>query len=191
MMPRRSAAISINVGGVDAFVRAMSVVAPKAVERGMEVGVRAATIDVQGQVKRYLEGEVLKRRTSRLWRSIHADTYRRMGRVIGIVGTNVKYAAIHEFGGIIRPKNEDGVLVFTQAGRNEKTGRFQKQTVFAKSVKIPARPYMSRAFNARKAIVSRLIMKAVMAELTGHRGLNAGGGVVAAGARKGVGFDAD
>ncbi|PZQ45162.1 MAG: phage virion morphogenesis protein [Micavibrio aeruginosavorus] len=46
-------------------------------------------------------------------------------------GTNLIYAAIHQFGGIIRPKN-GGVLVFQ--GLNG--------FVFTKKVTIPARPYM-------------------------------------------------
>jgi phage gpG-like protein len=189
MMPRRTASIGVTIPGLDWKVRALAVAAPKAVDRGLERGIRAATIDIEGQVKRYLEGIVLKRRTGRLWRSIHADTFRRLGRVVGIVGTNVKYAAIHEFGGIIRPKKEGGLLVFSQGRRNEKTGRFQRDVIFAKSVKIPARPYMSRAFAARKAIVGRLIMRSVMSELTGVGRPNAGAVFPPAG-RKAVGFDA-
>lgn len=188
--PRRTASFSATVPGLDWKVRALAVVAPKAVDRGLEAGIRAATIDIQGQAKRYLEGEVLNRRTGRLWRSIHADTFRRMGRVVGIVGTNVKYAAIHEFGGTIRPKSATGFLVFERAGRNEKTGRFQTTTVFAKEVRIPARPYLSRAFAVRKKVVSDLIVKAVKRELTGA-GIDQTAPAAEAAKRKGVGFNAD
>lgn len=47
------------------------------------------------------------------------------------VGTNKVYAAIHQFGGTIKPKTGDR-LVFRIGG----------QTVFARSVTIPARPYL-------------------------------------------------
>lgn len=46
-------------------------------------------------------------------------------------GSNLVYAAIHQFGGVIEPKNAKK-LVFEMGG----------QTVFADSVSIPARPYL-------------------------------------------------
>jgi phage gpG-like protein len=46
------------------------------------------------------------------------------------VGTDRVYAAIHQLGGVIRPKN-GGLLVFNVGGR----------TIFAKKVTIPARPF--------------------------------------------------
>jgi len=182
MIPRRAASLSVSFPGLAWKANALAVVAPKAVDRGLERGIRAAALDVEGQAKKYLEGEVLNKRTGRLWRSIHSETFRRLGRVVGIVGTNVKYAAIHEFGGIIRPKSAGGLLVF----QAESGGDF----VFAKQVKIPRRPYLSRAFQARKAIVSRLVMRAIMEEVRGRGGLNTGG-VVPASERTGVGFNAD
>lgn len=180
MIPRRAASFSITVPGLAWKVNALAVVAPKAVDRGMERGVRAAALDVEGHAKRLLEGEVLNKRTGRLWRSIHSETFRRMGRVVGIVGTNVKYAAIHEFGGTIRPKSAGGMLVW----------RGEDGLIFAKEVKIPRRPYLSRAFAARKEVVSRLIMRAVLDEVRGRGGLNTGA-VVPASERAGVGFNAD
>jgi len=48
-----------------------------------------------------------------------------------VVGTNVIYAAIHQFGGTIRPKS-GGRLAF----------RLGRTRVFARSVSIPARPWL-------------------------------------------------
>ena len=47
------------------------------------------------------------------------------------VGTHIRYAAIHQFGGTIRPKKGDR-LVFSVGGTK----------VFARAVKIPARPFL-------------------------------------------------
>lgn len=47
------------------------------------------------------------------------------------VGSNKEYAAIHQFGGVIRPKNKKA-LAFRLGGR----------VVLARSVHIPARPYL-------------------------------------------------
>ena len=48
-----------------------------------------------------------------------------------VVGTNVKYAAIHQFGGVITPKKAK-VLLFSVGGKK----------VGAKKVTIPARPFI-------------------------------------------------
>lgn len=178
--PRRAASFTVTVPGMDAKLRALSIVAPKAVDRGLYAGIMEATIDIQSRTRKLLLGEVLNRRSGRLWRSIHAETFRRIGRVVGIVGTNVKYAAIHEFGGIIRPKKAGGVLVW----------KGEDGPIFAKSVKIPQRPYLSRAFRERQAVASRLIRRAIFRELRGP-GLFPPSPVVPAGQRKAVGFDAD
>lgn len=47
------------------------------------------------------------------------------------VGTNVRYAAVHQFGAVIKPVNKK-MLVFNAGGR----------TIFAKKVTVPARPFM-------------------------------------------------
>ncbi len=60
-----------------------------------------------------------------------------MARVEYEVGSNLVYAAIHEFGGIIRPRNVSGRLVFEIDG----------ELVFAREVTIPARPYLRPAFD--------------------------------------------
>ena len=57
---------------------------------------------------------------------------RRVSRDKVEVGTNKIYAAIHQFGGTIRPKSGE-FLVFRGA---------DGETVFAREVTIPARPYL-------------------------------------------------
>lgn len=61
--------------------------------------------------------------TGQLRNSIRAEAFTIGGKPAVIIGTNIVYAAIHEFGG--------------QAGRN-------------KATKIPARPYMRPAWDAKK-----------------------------------------
>lgn len=64
------------------------------------------------------------------------------------IGTRVKYAAIHQYGGVIKPKKPGGVLVFnlrtgsriaTKGGRRLKSPKAVTTKVFAKSVTIPRR----------------------------------------------------
>jgi phage gpG-like protein len=178
MEPRRAAMISATIFDQNARIRALSIIMPQAVQRGLDAGVLAAAIDVQGAVKNLLDGPVLNRRTRRLWQSITADSMTRGDRVVGVVGTNVVYAAIHEFGGTIRPKRAGGFLVWKGA---------DGESIFAREVKMPRRPYMSRAFAERKTAVQKILFRAVMNAVRGRDG----GKILPAAERKGVGFNAD
>lgn len=65
--------------------------------------VEEATTLVQARVmKEKLSGQVLKVRTGKLRRSITQKIDRDTGSISGIVGTNTRYARIHEFGGVIK-----------------------------------------------------------------------------------------
>jgi phage virion morphogenesis protein len=69
------------------------------------------------------------------------------------VGTNAIYAAIHQFGGTIRPKNAEA-LAFQVGG----------QSVFAQSVTLPARPFLGLDDEDRSAIeesVRKYLLEAV------------------------------
>jgi phage gpG-like protein len=64
------------------------------------------------------------------------------------ISTNVKYAAIHQYGGVIRPKKPGGVLVFNlqtgtrfagRGGRRLKSPKAVQTKVFATSVTMPRR----------------------------------------------------
>jgi phage gpG-like protein len=67
-----------------------------------------------------------------------------------VVGTNLKYARIHDKGGIIRPKQAKRLFIplSSRAARKRpgapipKGYKWGKDFVFAKKAKIPARPFM-------------------------------------------------
>lgn len=56
------------------------------------------TVELQARVKAKLSGEVLHVRTGTLRRSINRELREEGGTILGIVGTNVSYAAAHEYG---------------------------------------------------------------------------------------------
>ena len=176
--PRRSASISVKIPDLDRKIKVWQKLAPEAFDRGMEAGIRAATIDISARVKKLIDGPVLNRQSGRLWRSIQPEVFRRGGRIIGIVGTDVKYAAVHEFGATIRPKKAGGLLFFNIDG----------STVVAKEVKIPRRPFMSRAFDERKGVAGKLIERHVMRSV---KNTLEAGRIVPVGKRRGVGFNAN
>lgn len=79
--------------------------------------------------------------TGTLSRSIHSEESSEGGGLASVmVGTDVVYAAIHEFGGVIVPKQAK-LLHFVINGED----------IFAKSVQIPARPYLRPALAEQKA----------------------------------------
>lgn len=92
-------------------------------------------------VKTKLSGQVLKVRTGTLRRSINYKISRPSSQSTeAIVGTNVKYAAIHEYGGtiparIVYPRTKMA-LKFQMAGK----------TVFAKKAMIPSAKMPVRSF---------------------------------------------
>lgn len=62
------------------------------------------------------------------------------------VGTNKVHGAIHQFGGVIKPKKPGGLLVFKTANG----------LAFARSVTIPARPYLGFGRQDQDAVMDVL-----------------------------------
>lgn len=62
-----------------------------------------------------------------------------------LVGTNVLYAAIHQFGGVIRPKS--GSRLRFRIGRRE---------VFARQVTVPARPFLGISPQDREDMIETI-----------------------------------
>lgn len=89
--------------------------------------------------------------TGTLRRSIHSETAEKSGsRVRVLVGTDLEYAAMQEFGGTIVPKSARR-LVFEVDGKK----------VFARKVTIPAHPYLRPAFDEQKGEAVRQFRLAV------------------------------
>ena len=105
-------------------------------------------------VKRKLSGEVLKVRTGRLRRSIHPEWEFRRGWSGATVGTNVEYAAIHEFGGDIVPKRAPALL-FKVDGRWVRTQR----------VRMPERSFLRSALREMEPEIEGQLRAAVMQEI--------------------------
>lgn len=73
------------------------------------------------------------------------------------VGTNVSYAAVHQFGATIRPKKPGGRLVFPGAGK----------MIFARQVTIPARPFMPLDGNGA-TVLPDSYQRAVITRIRAH-----------------------
>lgn len=109
-------------------------------------------------------------RTRALSRSLHEEVSMQSASVaVSEIGTNVEYAALHEFGGVVRPKtakylavpvgsykgspskHQDLKIRITNAGNLvmvDPSGRVQY--VLKTSVMVPAQPYLRPAFDEHK-----------------------------------------
>jgi phage gpG-like protein len=90
-------AVTVELIGQDAVLlrlRAMG----DAVRRSLLRAVTRAAIEVQARVRQKLAGEVLQERTHHLHDSIHYEVADSASGIVATVGTDVVYAAIHEYG---------------------------------------------------------------------------------------------
>ncbi len=85
----------------DDKVLAMMTAAGPTIKQALLDEMNRATIRIQNLVVLKVSGPVLKNRTGLLRESINAQVEDGGGTITGSVGTNVVYAAIHEYGGII------------------------------------------------------------------------------------------
>jgi phage gpG-like protein len=119
-------------------------------------------------------------RTRNLSRSIHQEVAESTNERAAVdVGTNVEYAAIHEFGGTIQPKKSKylAIPVGTYRGSPQKyadlklrktaggnlvmvDGGGTVQYVLKKSVTVPARPYLRPAADENHAAIENSMASA-------------------------------
>ena len=143
----------------------------------------AALMLVERRVKKKLSGEVLNVRTGALRSSIMWTVRRRPKALIGRIGSNLVYAAIHEFGGTIYPVRAryltipfPGVkgrardyentfiaknIIFQRLGN-----RIRPLFVLKESVTIPARPYLRPAVEESKDRIRKLLIAGLNRELS-------------------------
>ena len=116
---------------------------------------RRATEYVRGYiVKNKLSGQVLKRGTGRLAGSIGATQEIEGQDIVGKVGSGLKYARIHELGGVIRPKNFRYLHFFVKG-----------EEVFAKKVTIPKRPYIKPSIEESSKKIANIFGTEFFAEI--------------------------
>ena len=114
-----------RMGNLTPVMRSIGEIVRTSIERNFEAGGRPVRWPLSGRVKQF-GGQTLTDKAI-LRRSFTVRGYPDRAEV----GTNVKYAAIHQFGGVIQAKNKPYL-------RFKIGGRF----VSKKSVTIPERPFM-------------------------------------------------
>jgi phage gpG-like protein len=120
---------------------------PQQVQSSVLRAVQRLAIDIQGYVKTdKLSGQVLHVRTGTLRRSINQSVKQDGKRVLGVVGTNVKYARAHEYGfsGTVDVKAH--LRTISQAfGRPLATPATQNIRAYSRKVNLPERSFLRSA----------------------------------------------
>jgi HK97 gp10 family phage protein len=133
---------------------------PNGLRNGIARAVTRLAIETQRLVQQKLSGSVLKVRTGVLRSSINYKVEQSSTSVTATVGTNVKYAAINEFGGRTPPHEilpkKARALAFELNGK----------TIFAMSVhhpgsKIPERSFLRSALKEMEPRITEELERAV------------------------------
>jgi phage gpG-like protein len=109
--------------------------APERLNAAIRTTVERLSVQVQALVKRKLGGEVLHVRTGTLRRSINRLITDDSHGVIATVGTNVRYAAIHEYG-------FDGEVPVKAYSRHTAAGTVANVRAHVRHVVMPKRSFL-------------------------------------------------
>jgi len=124
----------VRFDGLDDFRRGMDKTGKAMPGRIYKAMVRACSL-VETRAKiHHLVGATLNARTHELQKSVKSRVTQLGNKVSGRVGSRLVYAAIHEYGGIIKPKNAK-YLVFQIEGKWIRT----------KKVTMPKREWLSKS----------------------------------------------
>jgi phage gpG-like protein len=108
--------------------------------------IQASVIDMEAQVKEKLSGPVLRNRTGRLRNSVtsRVDIGLAGNQIVGTVGANTPYAAVHEYGfqGVVSVREH--LRMITQAFGKPLKGGPREITIHAHPMKMdmPERSYL-------------------------------------------------
>ncbi|HYM73583.1 MAG TPA: phage virion morphogenesis protein [Stellaceae bacterium] len=156
--------ISLSIGGLEATTARLAAL-PETVAARLAVEVERLGGVLQDRVRRKLSGEVLRQRSGRLAGSISVAMERSGLAVAVTVGSDVPYAGIHEYGGVlpargILPKS-GRVLAFPWRGQQRFFCR-----VSLPAVTMPERSFLRSALEETtpeiRAAIEAAVQQAVM-----------------------------
>jgi len=118
----------------------------KRIKRGVLKGVKKGMVLFQKEAKKFSGSNQLRIRTGALRDSIDYTVVDSSDMVIGTLGSDKLYAAIHEYGGTIAARNAKHLVFKTPDGWRK-----------VSSVNIPPRPFLRPAIENNKNEVARII----------------------------------
>lgn len=135
---------NVRFDGLDDFKRGIDKTGKALPGRIYKAVVQSCSLVETRAKTHHLAGATLKARTHYLQKSVKSIVTWLGNKISGRVGSPVVYAAIHEYGGIIRPKNAK-YLVF----------RIEGKWIRTKKVTMPKREWLSKSLYDVKTQIER------------------------------------
>ena len=135
------------------------------IQGGVQKEIMRLALKMTGKVMGKLSGDVLRVRTGRLRRSIHPEWDFRQGYSGATVGTNVEYAAIHEYGfsGSVQVKSFQREM--TKAFGKPISPTQVTVRAHTRNVNMPERSFLRSALKEMKPEITESLQAALMKEL--------------------------
>lgn len=146
--------ITIDITGnehVEVRLRTM----PQRTRESLKQAMLVAMVDLRGFVaSNKLSGQLLKVRTGHLRRSITQSVQDDPHGVTGVVGTNVSYAAVHEYG-------FKGLVTVREHLRRLKDGNTANVRSHSRKMDLPARSFLRSSLMDKAGTITERLGKAV------------------------------
>ena len=135
------------------------------IQSGVQKEIMRLALKMTGKVMGKLSGDVLRVRTGRLRRSIHPEWDSRQGYSGATVGTNVEYAAIHEYGfsGSVQVKSFQREM--TKAFGKPISPTQVTVRAHTRNVNMPERSFLRSTLREMKSEIEEGLQKAIAKEL--------------------------
>jgi phage gpG-like protein len=135
------------------------------IESGVQKEIMRLALKMTGSVMNKLSGDILKVRTGRLRRSIHPEWDFKPGHMGATVGTNVEYAAIHEYGfkGTVQVKSFQREM--TKAFGRPIAPKQVTVSAHSRNINMPERSFLRSALKEMRPEIIEGLKNAVAKEL--------------------------
>ena len=135
------------------------------IESGVQKEIMRLALKMTGSVMNKLSGDILKVRTGRLRRSIHPEWDFKPGHMGATVGTNVEYAAIHEYGfkGTVQVKSFQREM--TKAFGRPIAPKQVTVSAHSRNINMPERSFLRSALREMNTEILEGLRNAVAKEL--------------------------
>ena len=135
------------------------------IESGVQKEIMRLALKMTGSVMNKLSGDILKVRTGRLRRSIHPEWDFKPGHMGATVGTNVEYAAIHEYGfkGTVQVKSFQREM--TMAFGRPIAPKQVTVSAHSRNINMPERSFLRSALKEMRPEIIEGLKNAVAKEL--------------------------
>jgi phage gpG-like protein len=150
----------VRVEGADE-VAARLLLAPAKVRAAVRRAVEASAAAVTARSKAKLSDDVLHVRTGRLRRSVHYAMIGSDDLPAAVIGTNVEYARIHEYGGTTRAHVIEAINARFLAFRGSDGDMVFRARVLHPGSKMPERSFLRSALGEEEAAIKDRIYRAV------------------------------